>query len=84
MSIEGNDVGGDSDDECPGGQFSDTEDETSTNVPFRQGSGANKARIRNLVRRRQHPDRTLLSAGLEPEEEISPIREYASRVVSHC
>ena len=81
MSIEGNEVGGDSDDDCPGGQFSDTEDDMSTNASLPPGCRADKARIRNLVRRRQQPDRTPSSAWLEPEEETAPIREDASRVV---
>ena len=45
--------------ECPylDSQFSDTEDEISTNAPFVLGCQAEKVRARNRVRRRQQPDR---------------------------
>ena len=80
--IEGDD---DSDDcgECPylDGQFSDTEDENSTNAPYVPGCRAEKVRVRNRIRRRQHPDRVPSSAWLEPDEEITHILEDASRVV---
>ena len=81
MSIEGNDDEAESDGDCPGGTFSDTEDEKSTNAPFRPGCRADKARIRKLVRRRQQPDRVPSSTWLERKEETAPIREDSSRVV---
>ena len=73
----------DDDGDCPylDGQFSDTEDENSTNAPCVPGCRAEKVRIRNRVRRRQQPDRVPSSAWLEPEEETAPIREDASREV---
>ena len=73
--------GEDSDVSCPGGDFSDTEDENSTNARYVPGCRAEKVRVRNRVRRRQQPDRVPSSAWLEPEEDIDPIREDASRVV---
>ena len=81
MSIEGNDV--DNDDECPylDSQFGVTEDEKSTNAPFRPGCRADRARVRNLVRRRQHPGRVPSITWLERGEEIATIRRDASRVV---
>ena len=71
----------DSDVSCPGGGSSDTEDETSTNARYVPGCRAEKVRVRNRVRRRQQPDRVPSKAWLEPEEDIDPIREDASRVV---
>ena len=83
MSIEGNEIDGedDSDGDCPGGEFSETEDDKSTNAPFRPGCRADRVRTRNLVRRRQQPNRVPSGAWLEPEEETTPIHEDASRVV---
>ena len=83
MSIEGNEVDGEdeSDGDCPGGEVSETEHETSTNALCRPGCRADKVRIRNMARRRQQPHRVPSSAWLEPEEETAPIREDASRVV---
>ena len=70
MSIEGNEIDGEDDDDgdCPGEEFSETEDEKSTNVPFQPGWRADKVRIRNLARRRQQPNRAPSNAWLELEE----------------
>ena len=54
-------------DDVPDGQFSDTEDETSTNATIVLGCRADKARVRNLIRRRQQLGRIPSSAWLEPE-----------------
>ena len=76
--IEGDE---DSDGDCPGGEFSDTEDETSTNARYVPGCRAEKVRVRNRVRRRQQSDRVPSNAWLQPEEEIPHIRDDSSRVV---
>ena len=51
IAVEGDD---DDDGECPylDSQFSDTEDEISTNAPFVPGCRAEKVRVRNRVRHR--------------------------------
>ena len=71
----------DDDDDVPDGQFSDTEDEFSTNAPIVPWCRADKARVRNLIRRRQQPERIPSGAWLEPGEETTTIRKDASRVV---
>ena len=75
------DDGGDA--ECPylDRQFSDTEDDNSTNAPYVPGCRTEEVRVRNRVRHRQQPDLVPSCAWLEPEEKTAPIREDASRVV---
>ena len=62
----------DDDDDVPDGQSSDTEDKTSTNAPIVPGCRADKARVRNLIRRRQQPDRTLRVCNLSPRRRRPP------------
>ena len=76
MNIEGNE--GDDDDDngsCPGGQFSDTEDEKCANARFVPGARAEKVRVRIRVRRKQQPNRAPSLSWLEPEEETTPVRK---------